>query len=222
MSEAGQQPEPAQVPNRPNFLQAAEQLRQLGQDLGYHGWLPATSGNLSIRLTDNPTTFAITRSGGDKRHLVDADLLRVDLNGHVLDETSYQPSAETAVHIELYRTIPCGCILHVHTMFNNLASQMYFAQGHVSLVDHELLKALGHWTEGARITVPIVGNFADLQQLAQAVRDAAKPEVPGVLVRNHGIYAWGETSFEARRHLEALEFLFEYDIRLRQLRGNVH
>lgn len=202
----------------PTFDQAVAELRQLGEDFGRNGWLPATSGNLSIRLSDDPTTFAITRSGADKRNLQPEDVLEVDLTGKLLTDTPYRPSAETTVHTALYGSdLGCGCILHVHTMFNNLASQRHFPQGHVTLVDHELLKALGHWNEGARIAVPIVGNFADLHRLGEAVLEAAKPGVPGVLVRNHGIYAWGEDVFAARRHLEAFEFLFEYDIRLREL-----
>lgn len=209
-------------------LDAITDLRQLGDDFGRRGWLPATSGNLSVRLQADPLRFAITRSGADKQHLTDADVLCVDGRGQVVAATSrvddpphppYKPSAETVVHIELYQSIPCGCIVHVHTMFNNLVSQLHFKAGRVHLADHELLKALGHWAEGARIDVPIVENFADLPRLGQAVREAARPDVPGVLVRNHGIYAWGEDAFAARRHLEAFEFLFEYDIRIRQARA---
>ncbi|MDQ0189797.1 methylthioribulose 1-phosphate dehydratase [Alicyclobacillus cycloheptanicus] len=203
----------------PSLQEATAALRALGDDLGRRGWLPATSGNLSVRLADEPLCFAITRSGADKQNLADADVLQVDASGRVLTETAYRPSAETIVHIHLYETFgaaTCGCILHVHTVFNNLASQLHFGAGHVLLADHELLKALGHWNEGARIAVPIVENFADLAHLGEAVRAAARPECPGVLVRNHGIYAWGADAFAAKRHLEAFEFLFEYDIRFRQ------
>jgi methylthioribulose-1-phosphate dehydratase len=35
------------------------------------------------------------------------------------------------------------------------------------------------------------------------------PRAHGVLVRRHGLYAWGADLDEARRHVEALEFLFE-------------
>lgn len=39
-----------------------------------------------------------------------------------------------------------------------------------------------------------------------------------MLIRNHGIYAWGDSDFAAKRHLEAFEFLFEYHARWLQLR----
>ncbi len=38
---------------------------------------------------------------------------------------------------------------------------------------------------------------------------AQHPETHGYLVANHGLYTWGRTIAEARRHVEAFEFLFE-------------
>jgi methylthioribulose-1-phosphate dehydratase len=39
----------------------------------------------------------------------------------------------------------------------------------------------------------------------------------GLLVRGHGLYAWGRDMAEARRHLEGLEFLFACQLELRRL-----
>jgi methylthioribulose-1-phosphate dehydratase len=39
------------------------------------------------------------------------------------------------------------------------------------------------------------------------------PKAHGVLLRRHGLYTWGESIAGARRHLEALEFLFEVESR---------
>lgn len=200
--------------------EAAAGLRTLARRLGERGWLPATSGNLSILVEREPLAVAVTRSGADKQHLKDEDVLIVGSGGRVVRSASatVKPSAETAVHMELYGSLQdCGCILHVHTMFNNLVSQWYFPSGYAPLRDHELLKALDDWTPDASMDVPVVANLHDLDALARAVRDAIVPGTPGVLVRNHGIYAWGETPAAALRHLEAFEFLFEYDIRRRSL-----
>ena len=43
---------------------------------------------------------------------------------------------------------------------------------------------------------------------------AAYPGCHGLLLRGHGLYAWGEDLAEARRHVEALEFLFEVVARM--------
>lgn len=197
-------------------LEAKQAVAKLAVELSARGLMPATSGNLSVRV-EGTTDFCITPSGVDKGALQGTDVLLLSLDGVVLDESPYRPSAETVVHQKLYASQECGSVVHVHTMYNNILSQLYFHQGYVEFGDHELLKALGHWDPNARISVPIVENHADLPLLGEAVDEAVVPGVPGVLVRNHGIYAFGKTPFDAKKHLEAFEFLFEYHVRMLQL-----
>ena len=40
-----------------------------------------------------------------------------------------------------------------------------------------------------------------------------------VLIRNHGITAWGKDAFEAKKVLEACEFLFQYQLALLQAKA---
>ncbi|WNC14064.1 methylthioribulose 1-phosphate dehydratase [Brevibacillus brevis] len=185
-------------------------------------WFPGTSGNLSIKLTNDPLQFAVTASGKDKTKLSPEDYLVVDRDSRPVDETSLKPSAETLIHAVVYKKFPqAGACFHVHTVWNNLISELYFGQRAFSIQGQELIKGLGIWEENAQITIPIVENFADIPTLAAAIEKVITPEVPGVLIRNHGIYAWGNSDFEAKRHLEAFEFLFEYHARLLQLRQAV-
>ncbi|QRF22310.1 methylthioribulose 1-phosphate dehydratase [Alicyclobacillus sp. TC] len=203
------------------FNQAVESLLEIAHRCAQKGWLPATSGNLSVRLNGHPLSMAITRSGCDKACLKTEDIIVVDERMQVMSGYAGKPSAETSVHVGLYEKFPdIACILHVHTIFNNLLSERYFSisegTGHISFAQHELLKALGHWEEKASINIPIVPNYANLERLGQAVTEAAYRDVPGVLVHRHGIYAYGESPEAALRHLEAFEFLFEYHWRLNQ------
>lgn len=199
----------------PTFETAAAQVRELAFFCSEKGWLPATSGNLSVLVSADPMRIAITRSGADKQRLAQDDILLIDEEMRVVERSPYKPSAETSVHVELYRKFGCGSIVHVHTLYNNLMSTLELDQGYVHVAGHELLKALGHWHEDAQIDIPIVPNYADLQRLGQAVAEAAIPDVPAVLVHAHGIYAWGENADAARRHLEAVEFLCAYLYHLR-------
>ncbi|MGM0876313.1 MAG: class II aldolase/adducin family protein [Bacillota bacterium] len=78
-----------------------------------------------------------------------------------------------------------------------------------------MIKAFVIWKEDASLTIPIVENDANLPKLAEEIgRVIHHPEVPGVLIKNHGIYVWGDSDFTAKRHLEAFEFLFEYQINM--------
>lgn len=185
-------------------------------------WFPGTSGNLSIKIQNAPLQFAVTASGKDKTKLSPEDYLVVDQDSRPVDETTLKPSAETLIHAVVYKSFPrAGACFHVHTVWNNLISELYFGQRAFSIQGQELIKGLGIWEENARITVPIVENFAEIPTLAAEIEKVITPEVPGVLIRNHGIYTWGGNDFEAKRHLEAFEFLFEYHARWLQLRQAV-
>lgn len=190
----------------------AEQLVNVSQNFANKGWFPATSGNLSVKLSHEPLTFGVTASGKDKEYLTIHDILFVDGDSKALEATQLKPSAETLVHAEVYKRIgaEAGSVLHVHTIYNNLISEIFAEQGSVVISDMELIKGLNIWEEGAVIEVPIVENFADIPKLADEIGKRLDPRVPGVLIRKHGIYAWGDSVASAKRHVQAFEFMFEY------------
>jgi methylthioribulose-1-phosphate dehydratase len=139
----------------------------------------------------------------------------VNGDGKLIFPSSLKPSAETLIHTTIYQLIPsCEAVFHVHTIYNNLISEIYGDQGNVTFQKQELLKALGFWEEGASITIPIVENHSSIPTLSATIGQVIQPNVPGILIRNHGIYVWGDNDFTAKRHLEAFEFLFEYQYKL--------
>ncbi|WP_165842175.1 methylthioribulose 1-phosphate dehydratase [Paenibacillus xerothermodurans] len=201
--------------------QAFAELREVKTTLAAKGWFPATSGNLSIRVGDftpEQFTFAITASGKDKSVNTPSDFLLVDGHGQPAEKTDLKPSAETLIHCEIYRATGCGAIFHVHTVFNNLVSELFWDRKSIPVDGVELIKGFNIWEEEATIEVPILPNYADISRIAVLVKDVILPRVPGIMLRKHGIYAWGANAFEAKRHLEAFEFLFEYVYRLELLK----
>jgi len=70
------------------------------------------------------------------------------------------------------------------------------------------------------VDVPVFANTQDMDELAAKV-EAKLDEgcMWGYLIDGHGLYAWGRDMAEARRHLEAFEFLFHCELELRKLRG---
>ena len=175
------------------------------------GWVPATSGNFSVHRSGR---ILITASGLDKGVLTRAGLLEVDLEGRVVSGVG-KPSAETGLHLVLYAARPeAGAILHVHTVWNTLLSGIHEGEGHVAITGYELLKGLcGVATHEHVEQVPILTNSQDYSQLKVQLADALDefPDTHGVLLSRQGLYTWGESVAEARRHLEALEFLFEVE-----------
>lgn len=196
------------------------ELAKIKATLAERSWFPATSGNLSMRVNADgqPLAFAITSSGRDKAASSPEDFLLVDGTGAPLEATTLKPSAETVIHCELYRLTGCGAVFHVHTVNNNVASELYAERGSVPVAGVELIKAFQIWDEDAAIDVPILPNYADIPRIAALIEQRLVPRVPGILLRKHGIYAWGADAFEAKRNLEAFEFLFEYAIKLHMCR----
>ncbi len=189
---------------------AVNVLNDIKVKLYNRGWFPATSGNLSYKLHDDPLYFAITSSGKDKGTVTHEDVIFVDKDAKPIEKTRLKPSAETKIHSQIYQKTDAGCVIHIHTVNNNFVSQVYFENGYVPLKDMEMIKALDIWKEDAFVKVPIIENWFDLDKLAEKAGKAVNSEVPGLLIRNHGIYAWGRNEFEAKRHIEAFEFMFEY------------
>lgn len=195
---------------------ALHDLKEIKALFAARNWFPGTSGNLSVRVgefTPEQFYFAVTASGKDKSVHTPEDYLFVDQDGAPSEATGLKPSAETLIHCEIYRKTGCGAIFHVHTIDNNLISDWYGEQGYVPAQGIELIKAFNIWDEDAAIRIPVLPNYADIPRIAELVPDALDPAVPGILLRNHGIYAWGKNAFEAKKHLEAFEFIFEYSYR---------
>ncbi|WP_309118606.1 methylthioribulose 1-phosphate dehydratase [Paenibacillus sp.] len=194
-------------------MAAFAELRAVKTDFAARGWFPGTSGNLSVRVGEyspEQFAFAVTASGKDKAANTPEDFLIVDQDGLPTEPTKLKPSAETLIHCEIYKHTGCGAIFHVHTIYNNIISEYDASLGAVPIEGVELIKAFNIWEENASIEVPILPNYAKIPRIAERVAGAIRPGIPGILLRNHGIYAWGANAFEAKRHLEAFEFLFEH------------
>lgn len=209
-----------QIQWTPELILQADVLCSAARECARRGWVPATSGNFSFRDRQTGRIF-ISASGLDKGAMTPEDLLEIDVACRVLaspaDPSKSKPSAETKLHGVIYRDRPqAGAIFHVHTIWNTLLSDRYASQGAVPIENYELLKALsGVATHEHREQVPILENSQEYNGLAKELAAALKnyPGAHGVLLRRHGLYTWGESISDARRHLDALEFLFEVESR---------
>lgn len=195
----------------------ASQIIANVRELAQRGWTPATSSNFSQRIDDRHV--AITVSGRDKGQLVPDDIMVVDLDARPV-ATDRKSSAETLLHTQLYaRFADVGCVLHTHSQAQTVASRLFAGAGRVRLEGYELLKAFrGNETHEMALDLPVLPNSQDMPTLAAQV-DALLDARPmwGYLIDGHGLYAWGRDMAEARRHLEAFEFLLGCELELRRL-----
>ena len=101
-------------------------------------------------------------------------------------------------------------------MWNTLISSHYAAKECVPISGYEILKGLAGVSTHEHVErVPLLENTQDYQVLSEKLKEAlgSYPDAHGVLLSRHGLYTWGQSVADARRHLEALEFLFEVEMR---------
>lgn len=200
------------------FHACADAIAHAAKDLALLGWTPATSSNFSMRV--DASHAAITISGRDKGRLDRDDIMLIDLDGQPVG-TDARPSAETSLHTQLYRRRPeTQVVLHTHSHTQSVASRLFATQGVVRLEGWELQKAItGFHTHESVLEIPVFPNTQHMPGLVAQVDawlDSGKP-LHGYLIDGHGIYTWGRTMAETRRHLEALEFLLACELDLRRL-----
>lgn len=185
-----------------------------GQLFHQRGWVPATGGNFSARLASD--SMLITASGWHKGELSADAFLIADLDGAAQDRNR-KTSYETLLHCQLYKMDPAiGGVLHTHSVANTLLSRRLQS---VRLAGYELLKLLpGISTHDTEVRIPVFENDQDIARLASVIDAHMKKQAaPAYLIAGHGLYAWGSSVTQARHRVEALEFMFECELREMEL-----
>lgn len=184
-------------------LQMAETIRRYNAK----GWSPATSTNYSFK--DQDGTIWVSRSGVDKSAFEADDFITVNSEGLATGEfAGVRPSAETLIHCVLYELFPeTSVILHSHSVYPVLMSVV--KDHEIVFEGYEVQKGFdGQVTHENEISVPVFDNTQEMSEF----RETLKAEVSRIrhhsfVMRKHGTYAWGKDLFEAKRHLETLEYL---------------
>lgn len=154
----------------------------------------------------------ITASGVEKGELDPVTgFVHLDGTGSILAGAG-RPSAETGIHLALVQRPDVGAVYHTHSVWGTILSQLHGEVGGFFISGYEMLKGLaGVTTHEHREWVPILANSQDIGALALEVEALLleQPGIHGFYLRGHGLYTWGRTPADARRHVEIYEFLFE-------------
>src|SRR5207245_3893136 len=140
-------------------------LAALGRSFYARGWALGTSGNFSAVVSRDPFRIAITSTGLDKGSLTPDQLVQVDANGTVT-EGSGQASAETALHLVVVRVREAGAVLHTHSIWSTIISELHAAQSGIWIEGYEMLKGLkGVKSNKHRAGLPMVEHEQDRARL---------------------------------------------------------
>lgn len=203
--------------------QLKKDVYEANMELPRRNLITYTWGNVS-GIDRETGYFVIKPSGVDYDSLKPEDMVVVDLEGNVI-EGDYNPSSDTATHIELYKKYPAiGGIVHTHS------------------------PEATSWAQAGR-DIPLYGTtHADYfygpipcaRVLTQAEIDEGyekntgvviietfetrgiNPEyTPGVLCTNHGPFTWGKNAAEAVHNAVVLEEVAKMATRTETINPNV-
>lgn len=189
-----------------------DEMISAGQEFYRRGWVLGTSGNFSCVTSVDPLRFCVTASGHSKGDLESGHFLELDGDGAVVDGDG-KPSAEAQLHLALYRLLPdTRAVMHTHSVWGTILSDAFYEQGAISIEGYEMLKGLsGVKSHEHREVVPVIENSQDYVALSHVLENVIREstKIHGIYLRRHGLYTWGNSVAEARRHVEIFEFLFE-------------
>lgn len=162
-----------------------------------------TWGNVSAK-DEESGLIIIKPSGVSYDTMKPEDMVVVGLDGNTVEGT-YRPSSDLPTHLYLYKQFPSlGGIVHTHSTFATA-----FAQSGKEIVAYGTTHADAFYgsipctrdlTE-AEISEAYEWNTGKV--IAEAVRDFIA--VPGIIVKNHGVFTWGETPEKAVENAITLE-----------------
>ncbi len=184
------------------------------QALPRTGLVIGTFGNVS-GVDYDAGLCVIKPSGVPYEDLTPAHMVPVSLDTGAVLDSSLRPSSDTPTHLELYRAFRCGGIVHTHS-----ESATILAQARLPI------RCMGTThADYFRGDVPVTRPMREEEVthdyerhtglvIVETFRAAGIPpdEVTGVLVANHGPFAWAGDPFAAIERAEVLEFLARMDI----------
>lgn len=196
-----------------------EQVFKANLELVKYNLVIFTWGNVSARDGDY---IVIKPSGVEYDKMKADDMVVLDLDGNKI-EGKYNPSSDTPTHLELYKAFPkIKGITHTHS---NYATS--FAQAGCEI------EALG--TTHADYfygNIPVTRNLDECEVVENYEKNTGKViietftnidymAIPGVLVRSHGVFAWGKSASDSVHNAVIIEELAKMNYRSIQLNSNI-
>ena len=184
-----------------------QKVYEANMDLPKYGLVTFTWGNVSA-IDRESGLFVIKPSGVEYDKLTPEDMVVMNLEGNKV-EGRYNPSSDTATHLELYKAFPeIGGVVHTHSSYatswaqagrsipcygTTHADYIYGEVPCVRCLTKEEIEA-GYEANTGRL---IVEEF---------IRRCKEPmAVPAVLCKNHGPFTWGKDAKDAVHNAVVLE-----------------
>ena len=202
-----------------------KQVCKANIELSKRGVVIYTWGNVS-GIDRKSGLLVIKPSGVEYDRMRPEDMVVVDLLTGEKVEGGYKPSSDTPTHIEIYKAFPSiGGITHTHSI-----NAVAFAQAGLDI------PALG--TTHADYfygSIPCTRDLSELEVKEEyetntgkviieciRKRDINPSVIPGIVVKNHGPFAWGSTAADSVYNAVVMDVIAEMNIKTLMLNPHAY
>ncbi|XP_068640113.1 probable bifunctional methylthioribulose-1-phosphate dehydratase/enolase-phosphatase E1 1 isoform X2 [Aristolochia californica] len=196
------------------------------------GWVSGTGGSITIKVHDDSIPksqqiIVMSPSGVQKERMVPEDMYVLSGSGSILSAPSLKPYPQkppkctdcAPLFMKAYQMRNAGAVIHSHGMESCLVTMIHPHSKQFRITHMEMIKGIQGHGYHDELVVPIIENTAHEGELTESLSQAieAYPKTTAVLVRNHGIYVWGDSWISAKTQAECYHYLFDAAIKLHQL-----
>ncbi|TNF44263.1 MAG: L-ribulose-5-phosphate 4-epimerase [Bacteroidetes bacterium] len=181
------------------------QVLHANLDLVKHGLVIFTWGNVSA--IDRGTGLVVIKPSGVTYEKMKAkDMVVVNLDGEVV-EGNLKPSSDTATHLYLYKKFAnIGGVVHTHSEWATSWAQAGLSIPAIGTTHADYF--YGEIPCTRKMTNAEIEGQYELETgkvIVETFKELNPDQVPGVLVNNHGPFAWGKSAGDAVHNAVVLE-----------------
>ncbi|MRT13041.1 L-ribulose-5-phosphate 4-epimerase [Enterobacteriaceae bacterium RIT711] len=185
--------------------QLKQQVFAANMALPRHGLVTFTWGNVS-GIDRERQCIAIKPSGVAYEQMSADDMVIVDMNGMVI-EGKYRPSSDTATHLALYKQYPeLGGVVHTHSTHATAWAQAGLSIPALGTTHADYF--FGDIRCTRALTIDEVQGEYELNTgkvIIEILGSHHPLHTPGVVVYQHGPFAWGKTAEDAVHNAVVME-----------------
>ncbi|ELZ3334266.1 L-ribulose-5-phosphate 4-epimerase [Klebsiella pneumoniae] len=185
--------------------QLKQQVFEANMDLPRYGLVTFTWSNVSA-IDRQRGLVVIKPSGIAYESMTVDDMSVVDLQGHVV-EGRWRPSSDTATHLALYRRYPdLGGVVHTHSTHATAWAQAGLAIPALGTTHADYF--FGDIPCTRALSAQEVDEAYELntgQVIIETLGEANPLHTPGIVVYQHGPFAWGKDAHEAVHNAVVME-----------------
>lgn len=185
--------------------QLKQQVYDANMDLPRYGLVTFTWGNVSA--IDRVRGWGVIKPSGVAYDVMQPeDMVVVDLEGNVI-EGKWNPSSDTATHLALYRRYPTlGGVVHTHSTHATAWAQAGLAIPALGTTHADYF--FGDIPCTRPLTEAEVQGGYELNTgkvIIETIGECEPLHTPGIVVWQHGPFAWGKNAHEAVHNAVVLE-----------------